>query len=118
MTPNPTSRLTPEIAYPLRDAFLKGVNQNDRGPQKKGRYSTEEKEVLNKYKHDYRKTTTTEERYDLLRDRILVDIFNFWYAKGEVTPNIEPELLSNKIRVISNVIILRKFYFDFFVVDT
>jgi hypothetical protein len=118
MTPNPTSRLTPEIAYPLRDAFLKGVNQNDRGPRKKGRYSTEEKEVLNKYKHDYRKTTTTEERYDLLRNRILVDIFNFWYAKGEVTPNIEPELLSNKIRVISNFIILRKFYFDFFVVDT
>lgn len=101
MTPNPTPRMTPEIAIPLRDAFLKGVNQNNRGPRKKGRYSKEEKAVLNKYKHDYRKTTTTEERFDLLRNRILVDIFNFWYAKGEVTPNIEPDVLSEKIKVMS-----------------
>ena len=111
MTPNPTPRLTPEIAIPLRDAFLKGVHHNDRGPRKKEQYSTGEKDVLNKYKHDYRKTTTKEERYDLLRNRILVDIFNFWYAKGEVTPDIEPDLLSYKIKVMSNTMILWKSIF-------
>jgi len=102
MTPNATPRMTPEIAHPLRDVFNKGVNKNQRGPRKTGRYSKEEKEVLMKYKDNYRRTTTTEERYDLLRNRILVDIFNFWYAKGEVSPDIEPDLLSDKIKVMSN----------------
>ena len=94
-----TSTRNPEIALPIRDVFHKAVEKKARAPRKDSRYSTDEKKVLEKYKHEYRKTTTPEERYDLLRNRILVDIFNYWYEKGEVTPEIGEIALSERIRV-------------------
>jgi hypothetical protein len=89
----------PEIAIPIRDVYGKAVEKKPRAPRKKSRYSQEEKLVLEKYKHAYRKTTNADERYDLLRNRLLVDIFNYWFEKGEVTPAIGEKALSEKIRV-------------------
>ena len=94
-----TVRAAPQIALPLEATFLDVVDKGDRGSKKKCRYTEDEKKVLEIYKEEYKKTTSTSERHNLIRNHILVDIFNFWYDKGIVTPSIGEEVLSERIKV-------------------
>jgi hypothetical protein len=56
------SHLIPTIRKPRRDAL----------------YSREEIAVLSKYKAEYKDQTTKPLRANVLRNKILVDIFNYW----------------------------------------
>ena len=94
-----TVKATPQIAVPLEATFLDVVQRRDCGTRKKCRYTEDEKKVIEIYKEEYRKTTSTAERHILIRNHILVDIFNFWYDKGIVTTSIGEEALSERIKV-------------------
>ena len=90
--------IIPEIASPLREAFI-AVRERQRSPRKKRKYSDAEVQVLERYKHEYRKKTTTKDRQHLLQNYILVDIFNFWYKMKEIPADISEEDLSERIKV-------------------
>lgn len=94
-----TAKAAPQIVIPLQATFLEAVDKGGRGSKKKCRYNEDEKKVLEIYKDEYRKTTTTPERHNIIRNHILVDIFNFWYEKGIVTPSIGEEALSVLVKV-------------------
>lgn len=94
-----TSTITPSIAPPIRTVYYDAVDKTPRSPRKNATYPTEVIDVLNKYKNEYRKITTTEERHQLLRNFILVDVFNFWFHKGEVVEDISEHDLSGRIKV-------------------
>lgn len=95
----------PQIVSPLKAAYHGAIAVKPAEPKKKCRYSDEEKEVLNKYRDEYRKKTTTDERHNLLRSHILVDIFNFWYKEGKVTTEIGEVKFSQRIKVRKTVLI-------------
>ena len=94
-----TQPLAPEIVLALRPQYLAAVEPPARGPRAKSRYSKDEKRVLQQYKDRYKKATTTDERNDLLRNYILVDIFNFWYDQGSVTTDISEGDFAARIKV-------------------
>jgi hypothetical protein len=52
-------------------------------------YNAEERAVLSKYKEAYKKQTTHVDRENLLRGKILVDIFNYWFTKEGVMPSAD-----------------------------
>lgn len=89
----------PEFALPLRDVLVGVVESSKRRrPKGKCHFSKEEKQVLEKYKDLYKKSTTTEQRLDVLRNYLLVDIFNFWHAKGEVTSDISEAGVAERVK--------------------
>ena len=45
-------------------------------------YLQEEMKVISKYKAEYKEQTTKALRAYVLRNKILVDMFNFWDANG------------------------------------
>jgi len=97
-----TVRAAPQIVVPLQATFLDAIGNGGnggRGPKRKCQYTEEEKKILEIHKEEYKKTTTTTERHNLLRNHILVNIFNYWYEKGIVTPSIVEEELSERITV-------------------
>lgn len=100
--------IAPEIAPPLREAYLKAIERKNREPRKNSEYTTQEINVLKKYKHIYRKATTTEERFELLQNHILVDIFNYWHDNGKVTPTIGVKGLASKIKVLKKSFMILK----------
>ena len=51
-------------------------------PRRGARYSREELIVISKYKAEYKDQTTRALRADVLRNKILVDLFNFWDVQG------------------------------------
>jgi hypothetical protein len=51
-------------------------------PRKGSRYSREEIVVISKYKAEYKDQTTRALRANVLRNKILVDLFNYWDVKG------------------------------------
>jgi hypothetical protein len=56
--------------------------QGQRGKPRKGcRYTEEERAILSKYKDEYTAKTTAEEREQLLKQKVFVDIFNYWFSK-------------------------------------
>ena len=60
-----------------------------------GLYTLEEKMVIHKYKQEYIMLTTRELRAQLLKEHILVDIFNYWTAQGN-QPKDETESISQQ----------------------
>jgi hypothetical protein len=59
-----------------------------RKPRKSSVYNVEERTLLAQYKQQYRSLPTREERLSLVRNKILVDIFNYWSGKGvNLTPD-------------------------------
>jgi hypothetical protein len=96
--------MTTDLVNPLQVAFFDAIGNNAGKPRNKSLYTTEEKSVLGKYKDEYRKKTTTEERHNMLRNHILVDIFNYWSNKGEVNIDICAEDLSQRIKVSSRTL--------------
>jgi hypothetical protein len=69
-------------------------NQPTRRPRRDCRYSAEEMKVLNQHKHTYRSQPTRELRGEIFRNRILVDMFNYWQSKG-----LEPDEDEVKSRI-------------------
>jgi hypothetical protein len=68
------------------------------GKTRKGcQYTNEEKAILGKYKEEYRALTTHEDRDLLLRNKILVDIFNHWFRKEQVMPSPEEIVTRRKV---------------------
>ena len=62
--------------------FLEALKTNKpRKPRKQSEYSTQERSIMSKYKEEY-KAKTGKERENVLRGKVLVDIFNFWHSKG------------------------------------
>ena len=91
--------MTVEIAIPLPTTFLEAVTNKTRKPRKNSFLTTEEKSIIDKYKDQYRNMTKTDDRCNLLRNHILVNIFNVWYEKGVISTDICTEELSEHIKV-------------------
>jgi len=91
--------MSTEIAIPLPAAILEAVTNKNRKARKKSLYTTEEITVIGKYKKEFREKTTTDDRNEILRNHILVDIFNYWFSKGIVTAEIAADVLSDRIKV-------------------
>lgn len=94
--------MTTEIS-PLPTVYLDAVRNKTRKPRSKCRLSMAERNVINKYRDEYRGQTTMDGRNDLLRNLILVDIFNYWYKEGIVTAEITAEILSDRIKVVIQI---------------
>jgi hypothetical protein len=91
--------MSTQIAVPLPTVYLEAVTNKARKPRSQCALSTSERNVINKYREEYRSKTTTEERTDVLRNNILVDIFNHWFNQGVVTADINADDLSERIKV-------------------
>jgi hypothetical protein len=72
------STLEASSIIPRIEAALKTTRQ----PRKGCPYSPEELAILKKHKAEYRTKTTHTERVQMLKNKLFVDIFNFWDAKG------------------------------------
>ncbi|KAF8802332.1 hypothetical protein BYT27DRAFT_7112774, partial [Phlegmacium glaucopus] len=53
-----------------------------RQPRKQGLYTPVEKEIFGKFKEEYRSSSTRELRGQLMREKILPAIFNYWNDQG------------------------------------
>ena len=51
-------------------------------PRRGALYSREEIDVISKYKEEYKDQTTRALRAHVMRNKILVDIFNYWDVQG------------------------------------
>ena len=60
-----------------------------RKPQKDALYSREELEVISKHKQEYRDQTTQEMQGEILRSKVLVDLFNYWLWEGKAPADEE-----------------------------
>jgi hypothetical protein len=56
-------------------------------PRRGAHYSREEILVISKYKAEYKDQTTRALRANVLRNNILVDIFNYWDVQGTLPSN-------------------------------
>jgi len=54
-----------------------------RRARKDGAYTADEKNVIVRYKEEYRKLTTRDLRVKFLREYILCDMFNYWEGVGK-----------------------------------
>jgi hypothetical protein len=70
-------------------AIMAAIPPKPRQPRKDGRYTQVEKEIIGKYKEEYRLLTTRELRGQLMRERILPAIFNYWNDQGNGPMNEE-----------------------------
>jgi hypothetical protein len=61
--------------------------QPSRKPRKDSLYSVEEMNILKQHKLEYRSQPTRELRGQIFRNKILVDIFNFWESRGLIGPD-------------------------------
>jgi hypothetical protein len=58
-------------------------------PRRGSRYSEEERALLSKYKDEYKSKTTAQDREQLMKQKVLVDIFNYWFSKEGTIPSEE-----------------------------
>ena len=70
-----------------------------RKPRKDALYSREEMQVISKYKEEYKEQTTQALRAHVLKNKILVDIFNYWDDIGNIPTNEED--ISDRVKVRS-----------------
>jgi hypothetical protein len=62
--------------------FLEALTANkQRKPRKQSEFTKQERGIMGRNKEAF-KTTSGKERDNVLRGKILVDIFNFWHSKG------------------------------------
>jgi hypothetical protein len=76
---------------------MSAIPPRARKPRKDALYSRDEITVLNRYKEQYRQLTTSEARGDLIRNYVLVDIFNFWTQKGMAPKDEEESIMRMKV---------------------
>jgi hypothetical protein len=60
-------------------------------------YSQAEMEVLNRHKEEYRQQTTRELRANVMRTKLLVDLFNYWLEQGTGPENEEESVRRMKV---------------------
>ena len=82
----------------LEAAFLHAVGKKTK-KARKNQFTREEIDILDKYKKEYRKITTTDARHALIRTHILVDIFNYWFGKGVISEEVDEKDMSQRISV-------------------
>jgi hypothetical protein len=80
-----------------------------RQPRKDGQYTQMEKEIIGKYKEEYRSLSTRELRGQLMRERVLPAIFNYWNDHGNA-PMTE-EQWSSRQRVVFLLFYLKEAYY-------
>jgi len=68
----------------MGQVIVQALQKKGRKISKECQYNSEEWTILGKYKEEYRKKTTHEDRDILMRNHILVDIFNYWYQRKTV----------------------------------
>jgi hypothetical protein len=68
-----------------------------RKPRKDALYTRDEMIVLNRHKEEYRQQTTQELRADVIRTKILVDLFNFWAEQGRAPKDEEESVARMKV---------------------
>src|ERR1700734_724030 len=90
--------MTTQLAVPLEAAFYQAVGKKTK-KARKNQFTREEIDVLEKYKKEYRKMTTTEDRHALIRTHILVNIFNYWFSKGVVPKEVSEKDMAQRIKV-------------------
>ena len=56
-------------------------------PRKGCRYSQAERDVLSRHKEEYKSKATPEEREQVLKQKVFVDIFNHWYTTEGTMPS-------------------------------
>jgi len=91
--------MSTEIAVPLPTFNLEAVINKSRKPRSQCSLTTADRNVINKYRDEYRSKTTTQERINLLRDNIFVDIFNHWFQRGVINADIDSNGVSERIKV-------------------
>jgi len=64
-------------------------------------YSPAERSILNKFKLEYRMQPTRELRANVLRTKILPDLFNYWDHEGLGPENDEDSTRRMKVRSLS-----------------
>jgi len=72
-----------------------------RKPRRGALYSREEIAVLSKYKAEYKDQTTKPLRAHVLRNKILVDIFNYWDVQK--TLPADEEACVDRVKVIKRL---------------
>jgi hypothetical protein len=82
----------------LISSLMSHLISNTRRPRQGTVYSREELVVLSKYKAEYKEQTTKPLRAHVLRNKILVDIFNYWDVEG--TLPIDEESCIQQVKVI------------------
>jgi len=68
-----------------------------RKPRKDALYSREEILVISKYKEEYKEQTTREMRAEILKRKILVDLFNYWLREGKAPVDEEQCIIRMKV---------------------
>lgn len=91
-------QMSTQIPEPLQAAFQKAIEKKTTKKRKDSEYTSEERDVLGKYKEEYKNRTTTDERESLFQNHILVDMFTHWFHKGEISEDMEEEV-GNRIKV-------------------
>ena len=83
----------------LEAAFLHAVGKKRTKKARKNQFTREEIDILDKYKKEYRKITTTDARHALIHTHIFVDIFNYWFGKGVISEEVDEKDMSQRISV-------------------
>jgi len=71
-----------------------------RKPRRDALYSRDEIAVISKHKEEYRQQTTRALRGHVFKTKILVDIYNFWRAKGMQPVDDEESLKRMKVNLL------------------
>jgi hypothetical protein len=88
-------QLPPTLQAAIQNEILKKTTY----PRKDSIYTKKDREILGKFKDDYMKKVTRDEKETYFKTFILVDIFNYWYSIGKVGVDILDEELSLLIKV-------------------
>jgi hypothetical protein len=99
--PNKINLLHPNYMSRKLSFFLFVMSDNPakaRKPRKDCQYSPDEMQVIGKYKEEYRQQTTRHARANVIRTKILVDLFNYWVEKGRGPVNEEDSIARQKVR--------------------
>ena len=71
-----------------------------RKPRKDALYSQDEIAVISKHKEEYRQQTTQALRGHVFKTKMLVNIYNFWLAKGMQPVDDEESLKRMKVNLL------------------
>jgi len=71
-----------------------------RKPHKDALYCQDEIAIISKYKKEYRQQTTQALRGHVFKTKMLVDIYNFWLAKGMQPVDDKESLKQMKVNLL------------------
>ena len=91
-----------QLPQDLRDHIIEHAKKKEPYPRKKQQFQDGEIKSFMHHKSTYITITTTEERMDYLKSKILVDLFAYWFSNKEVHENITDVDLSSRIKVCSS----------------